>query len=46
MGFKSIWVTMESDTPYNAAHQHTILPDATAASLAELPNLIEALGQG
>jgi HAD superfamily hydrolase (TIGR01662 family) len=44
MGFKSIWVTMESDTPYNAAHRHTVLPDATAASLAELPGLIRSLG--
>jgi HAD superfamily hydrolase (TIGR01662 family) len=43
VGFKSIWVTMESDTPYNNAHQHTIMPDAVAASLAEVPDLIANL---
>jgi len=44
VGLKSIWVTMESDTPYNAAHEHTIKPDAVAASLAQLPDLIQSLG--
>ena len=43
LGFRSIWVTMESDTPYNAAHLYTIRPDAVAASLAELPGLIREL---
>lgn len=42
-GFKSIWVTMESDTPDNAAHADTIRPDAVAASLAEVPRLIREM---
>ena len=44
VGLKSIWVTMESDTPYNTAHEHTITPDAVASSLAQLPDLIQSLG--
>jgi putative hydrolase of the HAD superfamily len=43
VGMKSIWVTMEADTPANDAHQHTIIPDAVAASLAELPDLLARL---
>lgn len=42
-GMKSVWVTMEADTPYNDAHRHTIIPDAVAASLEELPELLEKL---
>jgi len=40
VGMKSVWVTMEADTPDNNAHRHTILPDAVAASLDELPSLL------
>ena len=40
VGMKSIWVTMESDTPDNEAHRHTILPDAVVASLGELPEVL------
>jgi len=43
VGMKSVWVTMEADTPANEAHQHTILPDAVADSLAELPDLLAKL---
>lgn len=43
VGLKSIWVTMESDTPYNNAHQHTIIPDAVAASLDQLPAILNRL---
>lgn len=39
-GMKSIWVTMEADTPDNHAHRHTLLPDATAAALEELPAIL------
>lgn len=42
-GLKSVWVTMQADTPDNAAHRDTILPDAIASSLADLPGLIEKL---
>ena len=42
-GLKSVWLTMEADTPDNKAHRHTIIPDAVAASLAELPDLFERL---
>lgn len=42
-GMKSVWVTMEADTPGNDAHRHTIIPDAVAGSLAELPAILESL---
>jgi HAD superfamily hydrolase (TIGR01662 family) len=42
-GMKSVWVTMEADTPDNDAHRHTIVPDAVAGSLAELRSLLEKL---
>ncbi|MBI3243110.1 MAG: HAD family hydrolase [Chloroflexi bacterium] len=42
-GMKSVWVTMEADTPYNEAHRHTIIPDAVASSLAELPDILERI---
>jgi HAD superfamily hydrolase (TIGR01662 family) len=42
-GMKSIWVTMEAGTPDNEAHRHTIIPGAVAASLAEIPALLEKL---
>jgi putative hydrolase of the HAD superfamily len=42
-GLKSVWVTMQADTPSNIAHRHTIVPDAVAASLAELPAILDSL---
>nr|MBI2905895.1 HAD family hydrolase [Chloroflexota bacterium] len=42
-GFKSIWVTMQADTPGNLAHRETILPDAVVDSLEELPATIETM---
>ena len=42
-GLKSVWVTMQANTPGNAAHRDTILPDAVAASLAELPGILERM---
>ncbi len=43
---KSIWVTMQADTPYNTAHRDTILPDAICESLDKLPLIIETLEVG
>jgi HAD superfamily hydrolase (TIGR01662 family) len=40
---KSIWVTMQADTPYNTAHRDTILPDAVCESLDQLPFVIERM---
>jgi HAD superfamily hydrolase (TIGR01662 family) len=40
---KSIWVTMQADTPYNTAHRDTILPDAVCKSLDQLPQIIEGM---
>lgn len=40
---KSIWVTMQADTPYNIAHRDTILPDAVCESLDQLPFVIERM---
>jgi putative hydrolase of the HAD superfamily len=43
-GLHQIWLTAEADTPANRAHAGAILPEATARSLYELPELIARLG--
>jgi HAD superfamily hydrolase (TIGR01662 family) len=43
VGMKSVWVTMEADTPANIAHKDTILPDAVADSLEKLPSILKSL---
>ena len=43
---KSIWVTMQADTPYNHAHRETILPDAVCDSLDQLPAIIQQIADG
>ncbi|MDH3944142.1 MAG: HAD family hydrolase [Anaerolineae bacterium] len=42
-GMLGIWITRRADIPSNRDHAETIHPDATAASLTEIPSLIEAL---
>lgn len=42
-GMHNIWLTTEADTPANRAHADTIRPQATAASLEEIPELIGRL---
>lgn len=42
-GLFGIFVTRYADTPANRAHEDTIRPDATIASLADLPDLLEEL---
>lgn len=44
-GLHQIWLTAQADRPGNRVHADTILPEATASSLAELPDLIRRLGQ-
>lgn len=39
-GLRSIWVTMQADSPGNLAHRETIVPDAVASSLSEIPAII------
>jgi putative hydrolase of the HAD superfamily len=39
-GLRGVWATMQTEREANAAHVHTIVPDATIASLAELPELL------
>ncbi len=39
-GMRGVWATMQTEREANAAHMHTIVPDATIASLAELPKLL------
>lgn len=39
----NIWLTTQAKHPANAAHQDTIIPEATAATLADLPAVIEKL---
>lgn len=42
-GLTSIWLTRRADTPANRDHLDTIKPDATIATLAELPGLLTAI---
>ena len=42
-GIYSIWITRRANTPANLAHQDTIIPDATIATLAELPALLQKI---
>jgi len=44
-GLFGIWITRRADTPANRAHSDTIQPDATIASLDELPGLLENLSR-
>ncbi len=39
-GIYSIWITRRADSPGNRDHEDTIRPDATIATLTELPELI------
>ncbi|MBI5714151.1 MAG: HAD family hydrolase [Chloroflexi bacterium] len=43
---KSIWVTMQADTPYNTAHRDTIVPDAICDSLDQLPAILQQIADG
>ncbi|MEW6569170.1 MAG: HAD family hydrolase [Chloroflexota bacterium] len=43
-GLHQIWLTAQADSPGNRAHAGTITPEATAQSLAEVPDLIQQLG--
>jgi len=40
-GLRGVWATMQTEREANAAHVHTIVPDATIASLSELPGILE-----
>ena len=40
-GLRGVWATMQTEREANAAHLHTVVPDAAIASLAELPPLLE-----
>ena len=42
-GIFAIWITRRADTSANRAHADTIKPDATIASLSELPTLMGQL---
>ncbi len=42
-GLYSIWITRRADTAGNRDHDDTIRPDATIATLAELPPLLKRL---
>ncbi|HEX7973098.1 MAG TPA: HAD family hydrolase [Anaerolineales bacterium] len=42
-GMFSIWIARRADNPANRAHAGTIRPDATIATLVELPGLLERL---
>ena len=41
-GMRSIWVTMQADSPANRAHASTIVPDVAAGSLEDLPAVIRS----
>jgi HAD superfamily hydrolase (TIGR01662 family) len=40
-GLRGVWATMQTEREANAAHVHTIVPDATIASLSDLLPLLE-----
>ena len=40
-GMRGVWATMQTEREANAAHIDTIVPDATIASLSELPPLLD-----
>jgi FMN phosphatase YigB (HAD superfamily) len=42
-GLYSIWITRRADIPANQAFAAEIIPDATIATLSELPGLLEYL---
>jgi HAD superfamily hydrolase (TIGR01549 family) len=42
-GMHQIWLTLDADTPANRAHAGTIIPEATASTLAEIPSLVRSL---
>lgn len=42
-GLRHIWLMAESDTPANLAHAGTIIPEATASTLAEVPAVIDRM---
>jgi HAD superfamily hydrolase (TIGR01662 family) len=42
-GMRSIWITRRADSPANRAHADTIQPDATIATLSELPRTLAHL---
>jgi putative hydrolase of the HAD superfamily len=41
VGMRAVWAMMQNEREANAAHVQTIVPDATIASLSELPALLE-----
>ena len=45
-GVFSIWITRRADTPGNLAHLDTIQPQATVATLSDLPGLLAKLQAG
>ena len=40
-GLRNVWATMQTEREANAAHIHTIVPEAQIASLSELPALLK-----
>lgn len=44
-GLHHIWLTAQADTPANRAHADTIIPEATARDLAQVPDLIRQMSQ-
>jgi HAD superfamily hydrolase (TIGR01509 family) len=42
-GIHQIWLTADADTPANRAHAGTIIPEATASALADVPALLRGL---
>lgn len=42
-GLHQIWLTAQADSPTNRAHAGKIIPEATATSLSEVPDLIRRL---
>jgi HAD superfamily hydrolase (TIGR01549 family) len=44
-GVHQIWLTTDADTPANRAHAGTIIPEAVASNLAEVPSVLKGLAR-
>jgi HAD superfamily hydrolase (TIGR01549 family) len=42
-GIHQIWLTADADTPANRAHAGTIIPEAVASTLSEVPSVLKGL---
>jgi FMN phosphatase YigB (HAD superfamily) len=44
-GIHQVWLTTDADTPANRAHAGTIIPEAVASTLAEVPSVLKGFSR-